>query len=103
MAPRRPAPESATRGDRQADSAPAPPGSPADERDPYGEGDPLPEEEPVAARLRDRVSGNGTRVNGKRVEERLVVNEDVIALGASWLRTADPYQKAQALLARMQD
>lgn len=39
--------------------------------------------------LRDLVSGNGTKVNGERVDERLLAHEDVIELGASRLQFID--------------
>lgn len=39
--------------------------------------------------LRDLVSGNGTKVNGERVDEKLLRHEDVIEIGASRLQFVD--------------
>lgn len=39
--------------------------------------------------LRDLVSGNGTKVNGERVDEKLLKHEDVIEIGASKLQFVD--------------
>jgi len=39
--------------------------------------------------LRDLVSGNGTKVNGERADERLLKHEDVIEIGSSKLQFVD--------------
>ncbi|MDQ3266988.1 MAG: FHA domain-containing protein [Myxococcota bacterium] len=39
--------------------------------------------------LRDLVSGNGTKVNGERVDEKLLRHEDVIEIGATKLQFVD--------------
>jgi pSer/pThr/pTyr-binding forkhead associated (FHA) protein len=47
--------------------------------------------------LRDLGSGNGTRVNGERVTERLLVHDDEIALGQTRLRFVDEQERLRRL------
>jgi pSer/pThr/pTyr-binding forkhead associated (FHA) protein len=52
----------------------------------YGEGGTL---------LRDLGSGNGTKVNDERVDERQMVHDDVIAIGRTRLRFIDEQERAK--------
>ncbi len=52
----------------------------------YGEGGTL---------LRDLGSGNGTKVNDERVDERQMVHDDVIAIGRTKLRFIDEQERAK--------
>jgi pSer/pThr/pTyr-binding forkhead associated (FHA) protein len=52
----------------------------------YGEGGTL---------LRDLGSGNGTKVNDERVDERQMVHDDVIAIGRTKLRFVDEQERAK--------
>lgn len=47
--------------------------------------------------LRDLGSGNGTRVNGERVTERLLVHDDEIAVGQTRLRFVDEQERLRRL------
>ncbi|XXF75964.1 FHA domain-containing protein [Myxococcaceae bacterium GXIMD 01537] len=53
--------------------------------------------------LRDLGSGNGTRVNDERVEERLLEHGDVIALGKTRIRLVDEQKQIEQLRAEAEN